>query len=633
MRKKLRILSVLLFVLLLLFSTITVSALEPIEKAKLYLELKKFNRKTVEIEDINLQINRLIESGINYDLIMDYIKNTDYDILKQNIKKAAVVLENNTNPEKINSALKNNNFNEEFLLGFLNIKPEVRDVSLNVVKISNKDIEVMIKTEKNIDNSFNVNIEGDKLNKIKRAKKGEKTIFTDLDADTIYKLFLTNKEDLVLEKIYIKTFKNSGQDLELFYLIDASDPSKQQLKIDIFGYNNDRNDLVLNRRSLQFRDKFPILVEDKTTKTRNVDLNYNKEIEAIVKDNGFFKISYLVDKSNANREAGYFDEDYLMTTVDQILIFPFNKIDEHFYEEEVDMEIKGFLNIPSVWKYDLGFKVENKIIDFIDGAAKAHYESAQIFAFKDYDFQVIKKNILGTDVKVILENSLNHDYEYIFDVYQYLAELWGDKPSYNENDKYTVMLVDSYANIYGGEHDTHQGYSPNKHGKYSNMLPHQMYHRWQGWDRGVEWDWSRDKHGGFWVEGFTDYYSWKVYQDLDFRQGDTPGYDWYKSIRGTNKDIPILEFEDDEYDWRIIYTKGAVLAYALDQKIRDLSEGEYSLANLLKYTWSRYNNKKYKLNYEIILSYLTNDLELTGIESWWEKHIINNEPVYIEQWE
>lgn len=92
-----------------------------------------------------------------------------------------------------------------------------------------------------------------------------------------------------------------------------------------------------------------------------------------------------------------------------------------------------------------------------------------------------------------------------------------------------------------------------------------------GWKTGIGWQGKEGEHWGLWSEGFNNYYA---------------------DIRGTDKDIPILEYQDNLHDYRIIYQKGAVLALALDRFIQEESDGKYSLDDVLKYAWKKWDAEK-----------------------------------------
>jgi len=200
------------------------------------------------------------------------------------------------------------------------------------------------------------------------------------------------------------------------------------------------------------------------------------------------------------------------------------------------------------------------------------------------------------------------------------------------------MVVNDQRNIYAGEWTTGQGFST-YHKILDGLLPHQIYHRWNGWERGIEFpekqsfisnpgDWVR----GFWSEGFNNFYADKVLTELGFMNHDLlkEFYFRYESIRGTSSDIPILEFRRGIDDFNIVYEKGALLAYLLDQEIRAGSNNKYSLDDVLKFEWDRWSNVGKYSSYEIIIEYIRNDLGVDTIDIWWQKYIINNEPMYEE---
>ncbi len=133
-------------------------------------------------------------------------------------------------------------------------------------------------------------------------------------------------------------------------------------------------------------------------------------------------------------------------------------------------------------------------------------------------------------------------------------------------------------------------------------------------------------------EGFNNFYADKVLTELGFADHDLlkKFYFRYKSIRGTSSDVPILEFRRGINDIRIVYEKGALLAYLLDQEIRAGSSNKYSLDDVLKYEWNRWSNEGKYSSYEIIIDCIRDELGVDEIDSWWQKYIINNELMYEE---
>ena len=460
--------------------------------------------------------------------------------------------------------------------------------------------------------------------------------FDGLKKNTIYKASLFDNAETLYDEIVVKTFQDPKENsLELFILTDASFATDQEVGITVFGYNPFNQELHLERRSTQFRDIIPTVIDGNVETNGNVIFTIDEDISAVVKEPGYFRLSYTVDKSYQERRAGYLDEHYLMTTVDQLFLLPHDQIHNHYFQNNDELEINGHLNVPDGWNTDTGFPEKNGLIRFLDTNNTLSLQAAQLFGFNADYFIIQEMEILGTEVIVILENSVDPEVmDIVFDVYELIAWAWGDKPEYNTDDRYSVMLVDDERNIYGGEHDTHQGYSVSHHGKTTPMLSHQIFHRWNGWHRGVDWDWSSPHHRGLWVEGVTEYYAHKVYRELGYSESLEHQYNWYKSIRGTADDIPILDFDGNlQHDGRIIYYKGPLLAYKLDEKIIEHSGGEHSLEDILQYTWEKWQENRQKVNYDKILTYIQNELGLQEVITWWDEHIVGNQPIHIDKFE
>jgi len=227
-------------------------------------------------------------------------------------------------------------------------------------------------------------------------------------------------------------------------------------------------------------------------------------------------------------------------------------------------------------------------------------------------------------------------------VYAKLCEIWGGGFG---GDDYTIMVVDDSEHwIYAGEWTTGQGFST----VYVNytildgLLVHQMYHCWNAWKLGIGFCGEQeftDNPGNlvssFWDEGWNNFYCDKVLTELGFTDHDLMKgyYSMYATVRDSSQDVPMLEYRHGTDHIWIHEAKGPLLAYLLDQEIRTESNDVYSLDDVLKYEWERWSVGGKHSSYQIVIDFIRDDLGVDTIDSWWERYIIANEPMYSEDFE
>lgn len=505
----------------------------------------------------------------------------------------------------------------------------IRNVNLEVVNLKDNSIEIEIISENNSDRILELNLASNSYNDKREVEIGEKVVFQDLHKDTIYDITL-KKDELVLEDISLKTFSDIREGYQLFYYLDASIPDDHNLKVKIFGQLAGLNEMYFVKKGYHTKNGEGIEIVENSLDIKNGTLIDEENLKIKIEDStDYFNISYYVDKSfldiDDHGSQGYLGKDYLMISGEQALLIPEDNIDFQV-NNLTNLNIYGYLNIPNIWEKSVGFESENDLLNllsFKDGYKEEGILASNIYAYNKFNFNENTDNIQGDNVKLIFENSINAGYmEDVFNIYSKMAEKWGSRSGV---DEYTIMISDDSRRIYAGEWTNGQGFS-NAFEITGEMLAHQIYHLWNGWELGIEWN-HGDKYWGFWSEGFNVYYCDKVRTELGIINHDDlkEYYNWYKSIKGTDKDVPILEYSYDKNDWRIIYQKGALLAYLLDEKIQVDTDGKYSLDDLLKFAWSRWDKRGKRMNYEVMKDYIKNDLGIEDLDNWWQKYIIDNE--------
>ncbi len=480
---------------------------------------------------------------------------------------------------------------------------------------------------------------------IDTVDNAEEAVFTlnDLEPDTHYSLSLVEENsDNKLDEIVFRTFKNKASGCQLYYLICARSAREHKLTVKIFGSIRDMNSFSLDNNGYHFINGVGIAENslEVLAPSYSADESEKKVTINASSVQTYFRVSYVVDKTELFIEdmgswlseiyLGYIDSHYLMTTGEMLMLTPsgFRGIDQ-LKKELNTFEMYGYLNHPAHWEKAIGFDVEDDLINFLsrlEGRRAEGVEASVFYAYSRDHFNTRVENVDGTDVLVVLENNLDESsFEDIFNIYKKLAEVWGSGIG---DDRYVVMIVNDHRNLYGGEWTSGQGYA-SSYGIVSQILPHQIYHRWNGWERKISF---QIDEGGFWSEGFNDFYADKVRTELGLiEHDDLKGYfNWYRSIRGTSIDVPILQFQKGRDDIRISYQKGALLAYLLDQEIRVESDNRYSLDDVLRISWQRWEESEEKLTYRKIRDIIRNDFGVESIGSWWQKYVINNEPMYEE---
>jgi predicted metalloprotease with PDZ domain len=197
--------------------------------------------------------------------------------------------------------------------------------------------------------------------------------------------------------------------------------------------------------------------------------------------------------------------------------------------------------------------------------------------------------------------------EYTFNAYQKLVEAWGSDADFrncNYSD-YVVMFVDDYNRIYVGEYTDAQGFS--SVWGFGEMIVHQIYHRWNGWACGIKLELKPNEHQGLWAEGFNEFYCNKILTELDLTKPNQymkGWYQYYKSIYGTRKDATIVYFNPNKHDGYLPNGKGAVIVYYMDKKLREITNGKYSMDDVLKYFLLGWKERNQPFSYERMLKYL-----------------------------
>jgi len=71
----------------------------------------------------------------------------------------------------------------------------------------------------------------------------------------------------------------------------------------------------------------------------------------------------------------------------------------------------------------------------------------------------------------------------------------------------------------------------------------------------------------------------------------------------------------------------------LDKEIQNSTNNTYSLDDVLKFAWQRWEEDNKKFDYENMFDYIENNLGVISINEWKNEFLINNDPIYINKFE
>jgi len=486
---------------------------------------------------------------------------------------------------------------------------------------------------------------------------GRPVTFPNLQKGQSYQVGLKrNGEPAINWLASFKTFRDMEEGFQLFYWLDLTEPSTHKVKVGVFGYYKDLSELYLDNYGYHTEGGLARAQERELYSEPEISMDIqenNKLLQFDLKNNpeGYFRLSYTSDKNaivtSNHGIQGYFCPDYLIASHEQILYGPGAFIgrsgilneNPDFFRASLSLYMLGGWDASTGWEeespgvYTFPATYSSKIEEF--------FHASHIYAYQSDAFIKETKQYGAHSFHIILSGSV--DRRIINDlqtIYQFLTALWGgtmDIPAY------TIMITDPPNNdqslyAYAGEWSTGQGFSSNW-GIIGEMVIHQMFHLWNAWAKGIPC--THDYHMGFWYEGVNEYYCDKILTEIDFQTSSFPPHpcleEWYriyKTVRGTSADKPlIIKDEGDPFpDKTLVYWKGAVFAYALDREIRNRSSGRYSLDDFLKHLLIQYNERGVLFSYAAILDYLRQIIP-TGLDDWWQQYMVNNEPLFLEEFE
>jgi len=454
-----------------------------------------------------------------------------------------------------------------------------------------------------------------------------KLLFIGLTPDANYKLIVYNAADnTVIDEIAFKTFNGEGK-REFQYFADIRNCDAGIVDVKIFMHYNKEAPLRMKRIPFHTAENIINVVDGVTVNKDPVSVNpEDYSFSAILPANKTAVIEYSSDRSYQNISShgsqGILTDTYFMATGEQFLLLP----DTAYYEKGYLYSFSFITN--TGWQSKIGMETTEYANLYVSGSPV--FTAVQYFAYNPSYFDVSQKQIFGTTVTAIIENTVTNPYaDCLFAVYEAMCELWGGDVS---DIPYTLMIVHDSRPVYAGEFDTGQGFSDMW--GIGEMLVHQIYHRWQGWDAGMHQDNSIRETGGFWIEGFNEYYCYKLMRNMESLAEAGRGFmlwcvDSYKSGLQSGTDISLLERQTDS---AAVYYKGACLAYLLDKEIQARSSGAYSLDDVLKYFYNEFMEKQAAFSYDKMLGYI-NTLIDGDIYEWWDRYLVNNEPFVIEDFE
>ena len=223
----------------------------------------------------------------------------------------------------------------------------------------------------------------------------------------------------------------------------------------------------------------------------------------------------------------------------------------------------------------------------------------------------------GTEVTLVFSRrmrNLDQRSEDLFRAFESVQNLWGEAV----DARYLAAFPVTPYPLYSGEWANSQGYSVNQTDAGDDLWKflHQIHHRWNGFGVlaariGVA-GWAYKFYG----EAWNCYYQDKILNQLRASPARWAHCrQWYAEYlsKAHGRDAPVADalqpgLTSEQSDW-IAYCKGALVAYLLDREIERLSQGRYSLDDVVKEIWAKYGNHQGVFTYDDVKAIL---LRLTG---------------------
>lgn len=472
-------------------------------------------------------------------------------------------------------------------------------------------------------------IDGSLVDSIALPTDGGVAEFTGLTSGTDYRVVLTDDTGEVSD-FGFKTYTGTS-DLELRYFIDATSSETGMVPVYIHVRSKTFEEVRLRVHSFHTNGQYLNMVGDPSVRGNYEEVTTDSGGMLVTGTLGAdFSVHYTCDKgyhlTDNHVAQGMKTEDYLMVSGEQLLIAPdwsaLNSFSTAAY---------GTIMRPSGWEPAVGYPTNGANVFDFKLFENWEFGAVNIYAYAEERFVETSQSVHDTDVALVYEQSIpSVEAEAALDLYRAMAAKWGAGPG---DDLYSVMLVDDSRQLYAGEWTTGQGFST-AFGITGEMLVHQYYHRWNAWALGIPIE--DEFGGGIWNEGFNEFFCDQVL----FEEGYNPdrGYmrDWYRRYRddvedGTDQNLvstPRHELNDP----LSVYYKGAVIAFAMDQFIREQTQGQYDLSYCLKRAWQEWQQSGRMITLDAVVSY-GEEVVSSGLSEWAETYIVNNTAIVLQQFE
>lgn len=454
-----------------------------------------------------------------------------------------------------------------------------------------------------------------------------------------------------------RTFKRFEEGLQLFYWLDLTKPETHKVGVKIFGYYENLDNLSFIDDGFHYSGGEVNASDFNFISSPEISVEFKDDDKEILFDlsgitTGFFALSYLSDRGfiskNGNWLYGFFDEEFLMASNEMLLYKPNNdSIDSLKTENNKLCGLHLYAKINEGWSFVPGW--EESLFDiftfhpyYVDQIGE-FFLAGGVFAYKEDAFNVIYLPESKSNFQVIATKkghpALADDIVKLYQIYVEIFDKEFELPSH------TIMISpppdddDSYV-IGGPEWLNGNGNSSPYYGKHTfEGTAHGLYHLWNGWRNSISWD-EQGPNWGFWIEGFNDFYVDKVLNKHNFQSFDYEEHSYlkgayraYSKYRGTDEDLPILYGGAHEHlPNNLEYNKGATLAFLMEKEILAKSNGKITLDDLVKHLYIQYDVAGTTGSYEEMLLFFRAQVD-GGIDDWWQAYLLNNEPVYLYEFE
>ncbi|MFQ6088483.1 MAG: hypothetical protein ACE5K0_06240, partial [Candidatus Methanofastidiosia archaeon] len=408
---------------------------------------------------------------------------------------------------------------------------------------------------------------------------------------------------LVLGVLVLSSMPSSarafGIDLEYTMIVENPESHKVQIELVVSNLSSS----YLNLTFFRLFDFFPHEVTDFEALGENEEIlkvnfseaegqrfwKMNTSQNKKIKITYTLNVSYYYDLSRDEGYRGYLGKEYGMSMGAWTFLAPTGS--------EIN-RIKINFNLPKGWRAITPWKKSGRGYETND----FEYFITSVWAIGRFD--IYQRKVFETKVKIAIyeewdDELKNQIAEYSFKIFEYCRNLFGE-PSVPYYVAVYVPSTHDGKNMSWIEWTQGQGLVINPKSELINLVgeyAHRVFHTWNGWRK---FGFSHGNKEFWFIEGMNIYYDWdRIPFDLGLDKSHSilKSYDYPTYLNkyyNTKWDVPVVDAwkfrrtENNYVHLFLNYRKGALISFLLDCEIRERTNGEKNLNDLIGVMYSKY---------------------------------------------